>query len=88
MTNGALIVAVPPSIGAAASFAVANVAQMCAARHPATTRTLDPRLLVRLGAEPLWLAGLAASIVGFALETGRGVPEQHRTAPPGCFALP
>jgi drug/metabolite transporter (DMT)-like permease len=68
MTSGALIVAVPVSIGAAASFAVANVAQMRAARRPETTRTLDPHLLVRLGTDPLWLAGLGASIVGFALE--------------------
>jgi len=68
MTSGALVVAVPASIGAAASFAVANVAQMRGARRPETTRSLDPRLLVRLGAEPLWLAGLGASIVGFGLE--------------------
>ncbi len=68
MTSGALILAVPASIGAAASFAVANVAQMRGARRPETNRTLDPRLLVRLGTEPLWLAGLGASIVGFALE--------------------
>jgi hypothetical protein len=33
-----------------------------------TTRSLDLLLLVRLGAEGLWLAGLGASIVGFALE--------------------
>jgi hypothetical protein len=68
MTSGHLIVALPASIGAAACFAVANVAQMRGARRPEATRTLDPRLLVRLVAEPLWLAGLGASIVGFALE--------------------
>src|SRR5271154_1599820 len=68
MTGGSLVVAVPASIGAAACFAVANVAQMRGARRPETTRTLDPRLLLHLGAEPLWLAGLGASIVGFALE--------------------
>ena len=68
MTSGALIVAVPASVGAAASFAVANVAQMRGARRSETTRTLDPRLLVHLGADPLWLAGLGASIIGFALE--------------------
>jgi drug/metabolite transporter (DMT)-like permease len=67
-SGGALVVALPASIGAAAFFAVANVAQMRGARRPDTTRTLDPRLLVRLGAEPLWLAGLGASMVGFALE--------------------
>ncbi len=67
-SGGALVVAVPASIGAAASFAVANVAQMRGARRPETTRTLDPRLLLRVGAEPLWLAGLGVSIVGFALE--------------------
>lgn len=68
MTSGALIVAVPASVGAAASFAVANVAQMRGARRSQTTRTLDPGLLLHLGADPLWLAGLGASIIGFALE--------------------
>ena len=68
MTSGALIVAIPASVGAAASFAVANVAQMRGARRSKTTRTLDPGLLVHLGADPLWLAGLGASIIGFALE--------------------
>jgi drug/metabolite transporter (DMT)-like permease len=68
MTTDALTVAVPASIGAAASFAVANVTQMRAARRQQSTRTIDPRLLVHLATEPLWLAGLGASIVGFALE--------------------
>jgi drug/metabolite transporter (DMT)-like permease len=68
MTGGSLIIAVPTSIGAAASFAVANVVQMRGARRPQTKRTLDLHLLLSLGAEPLWLAGLGASIVGFALE--------------------
>jgi hypothetical protein len=41
---------------------------MRAARSQATKRAFDPGLLVRLASEPLWLAGLGASIVGFALE--------------------
>jgi drug/metabolite transporter (DMT)-like permease len=68
MTSGSLFVAIPASVGAAASFAIANVAQMRGARRPEAVRSLDPRLLFRLGAEPVWLAGLGASIVGFALE--------------------
>jgi hypothetical protein len=64
MTSGAPIVAVPASFGAAASFAVANVAQMRGARRLETTRSLDLHLLVGLETEPLWLAGLGASIVG------------------------
>jgi hypothetical protein len=52
MTSGALIVAVPPSVGAAASFPVANVAQMRTVRLPATTRPLDPSLLVHLWSDP------------------------------------
>jgi hypothetical protein len=69
MTTEALTVAVPASIGVAACFAVGHVAQMRAARRPRSTRTIDPRLLVHLAAEPPWLAGLAVAIVGFALET-------------------
>jgi hypothetical protein len=40
------------------------------ARRAATgdNQNARSRLLVRLGAEPLWLAGLGASIVGFGLE--------------------
>lgn len=68
MRTAVTLVAVPSAVGAAAAFAVANVVQMCATRRVATRRLVDPGMLVRLASEPLWLAGLGASIAGFALE--------------------
>jgi drug/metabolite transporter (DMT)-like permease len=63
-----MFLAVPLAIGAAASFGMANVAQMRAARRTAAGDGLHPRLLVRLARDPLWLLGLATSTVGFGLQ--------------------
>ena len=74
MTGPHTAMAVTLALGAAAAFAVSNVAQMDAVRRqPAGRRTVggsqvDPGLVVRAARDPLWLAGLAASIIGFGLE--------------------
>lgn len=60
--------AVPCAIGAAAAFGVANVAQMRAARRVEAGQGLDPRLLVRLLRDRLWLLGLLTSALGFGLQ--------------------
>jgi hypothetical protein len=59
-----MFLAVPLAIGAAASFGMANVAQMRAARRTAADDGLHPRVLVRLARDPLWLLGLATSTLG------------------------
>lgn len=70
MTGSHTAMAVTLSLGAAAAFAVSNVAQMDAVRRqpPGGRSQVDPGLVVRAARDPLWLAGLVASIVGFGLE--------------------
>jgi drug/metabolite transporter (DMT)-like permease len=55
------------ALGAAFCYAFAATLQHRAARQEATTRTLDPRLLVRMVRRPLWLAGGLADIAGVSL---------------------
>lgn len=71
-------VAVTLALGAAASFGVSNVAQMDAVRRqpagrpgpakPGGAGQIDVGLVVKAARDPLWLAGLAASIAGFGME--------------------
>src|SRR3954447_24397456 len=59
---------VPLALGAAASFAVANVAQMWAARRTEAPEGLSATLLIRLLRDPIWLLGLVASVAGFGMQ--------------------
>jgi drug/metabolite transporter (DMT)-like permease len=68
MSTAGLTVAGPLALAAAASFAVANVAQMRASRRTDAAEGIDPRLLLRLLHDRLWLAGLAASVMGYGLQ--------------------
>ena len=68
MTGDHALIAIPLTLGAAASFAVSNVAQMSGVRRRQSEKPLDAGLLFRLVSEPLWIAGLAASIIGFVFE--------------------
>jgi drug/metabolite transporter (DMT)-like permease len=61
-------VAVPLALAAAASFAVSNVAQMSAVRHQPTDKPLGAGVVLRMLRNPLWLAGLLSSILGFVFE--------------------
>jgi drug/metabolite transporter (DMT)-like permease len=60
--------AVPLALGAAASFAVANVVQMRAARRVTAPAGVNPRLLLHLFSDREWLIGLAASVMGYLLQ--------------------
>jgi drug/metabolite transporter (DMT)-like permease len=66
--TGAEAWAVPAAIGAAAAFGAGNVAEMRAARRARAGDDLHPRLLVELVRDRLWLVGIAASVVGYALQ--------------------
>jgi len=68
MHGGKSLIAVPLALGAAAAFACANVAQRQAVRRYESDQALDAGILLRAVRQPLWLAGLAASIIGFGLE--------------------
>lgn len=60
--------AVVASLGCAACFAAASVAQQRAARTVAQSRNLSFRLLTDLLHRPRWLAGVAASAAGLGLQ--------------------
>jgi drug/metabolite transporter (DMT)-like permease len=60
--------AVPIAVGAAGAFAVANVAQMRAARQAKGSSGLSVRLLLQLVRDPVWLFGFGGSVVGFGLQ--------------------
>src|ERR1700722_9528600 len=62
------LVAVPLALGAAGCFAGANVLQTISVRRRAPREGVELALVFRLAGQPLWLAGLAASIGGFGLE--------------------
>lgn len=68
MHGGKSLIAVPLALGAAAAFAFANVAQRQAVRRYQSAQALDAGILLRAVRQPLWLAGLAASMFGFGLE--------------------
>ena len=55
------------AISAAGAFAVASVVQHRAVRSATPRRALDPRLLLRMLTDRLWLTGSAADVVGIGL---------------------
>ncbi|HWH13661.1 MAG TPA: hypothetical protein VNT51_02875 [Miltoncostaeaceae bacterium] len=61
-------VATTAAVGAALAFGVAAALQGAATRRVAVARGLDPRLLGRLLRQPLFLAALALTAAGFALQ--------------------
>jgi drug/metabolite transporter (DMT)-like permease len=63
-----LFIAVPAAVAGAASFGLASVLQHRATKRVATSRTLDPRLLLRLARRPVWLLSIGTVLVGLALQ--------------------
>ncbi|MFC5995788.1 DMT family transporter [Pseudonocardia hispaniensis] len=63
-----LFVAVPAALLGAAGFGLASAAQQRATKEVPVTPTLSPRLLVELLDRPMWLLGLAATVVALALQ--------------------
>jgi hypothetical protein len=61
-------VAVVAAVASATAFGIASAAQHSAARRVETTAALDPHLLVTLAKRPVWLVGMAADILGVALQ--------------------
>ncbi|HEX7662573.1 MAG TPA: DMT family transporter [Pseudonocardiaceae bacterium] len=66
--SAVLVVAVPAALVGAASMGLASAAQAQATKEVPTTRTLNPRLLVRLAHRPLWLVGIVATLGGLGLQ--------------------
>jgi drug/metabolite transporter (DMT)-like permease len=68
MSYQSTAVAIPLAVGAAASFAVANVAQMRASRRAEAPEGVSAKLLIRLIRDKEWLLGLATSILGYGCQ--------------------
>ncbi|OLT19483.1 hypothetical protein BJF78_10530 [Pseudonocardia sp. CNS-139] len=64
----ALGIAVPAAVLGAAGFGLASAAQQRATHEVELAPTLSPRLLVDLTKRPMWLLGLAATIVALLLQ--------------------
>jgi drug/metabolite transporter (DMT)-like permease len=67
-STASVAVAVPCALGAAVTFAIANVEQMRAARRAEAPSEVSAKLLVRLIHDRGWLIGLATSVGGFGLQ--------------------
>ncbi|MGC9665298.1 DMT family transporter [Planosporangium sp. 12N6] len=61
-------IAVVAALGAAAAFAVGSTLQQRAAKQQERARPLDPRLLMRLLRQPLWLVAWIPEAVGTGLQ--------------------
>jgi drug/metabolite transporter (DMT)-like permease len=68
MTGGDQLLAVALALAGSACYAVATVTQHGVAQRLPSGRAFEPAVLLRLARQPLWLAGLAAVIAGFALQ--------------------
>ena len=68
VTGSGQWLAVLLALASSACYAVAVATQQGAAAHLPAGRAFDPVVLVKLGRRPVWLAGLAAVIAGFALQ--------------------
>ncbi|MFC7546529.1 DMT family transporter [Plantactinospora sp. GCM10030261] len=55
-------------VGSAACFALSSALEQHAAKGERETRTLDPRLLLRLFRRPLWLFGWVPDMIGTGLQ--------------------
>ena len=62
------VIAVPAPLGAALSYAASSVMQQRAAQDQPADEALKPGLLLRLGRQPLWLAGLATDGLAYMLQ--------------------
>lgn len=62
------ILAILLGIGSAAGFAIGSVLEQHAAKRERPTRTMDPRLLLRLLTRPMWLLGWVPDAIGTGLQ--------------------
>jgi drug/metabolite transporter (DMT)-like permease len=60
--------AVVAALGAAAVFSVSSVAEQRGTKRVKRREKLTPKILLDLVREPLWITGIAATVVGFALQ--------------------
>jgi len=68
VTGETQLLAAALALAGSGCYAVAAVTQHGVARHLPSERAFDLAVLVRLARRPVWLAGMAAVITGFALQ--------------------
>ncbi|UKD56284.1 MULTISPECIES: DMT family transporter [Amycolatopsis] len=68
VTGMSLVVAVPAAVAGAACMGLASAAQARATKEVETGKPLDLTLFKRLVGRPLWLIGIAATILGLVLQ--------------------
>ena len=61
-------VAITAAIGAALVFGIASVADQRSTKRVKRRRALSPRIFVDLARQPLWLASIGGTVLGFALQ--------------------
>jgi hypothetical protein len=68
VTGEVQLLAAALALAGSGCYAVATVTQHGVARHLPSERAFDLAVLIRLARRPVWLAGMAAVIAGFALQ--------------------
>lgn len=63
-----LLVAIPAAVVGAASFGLASAIQQRATKQVTTRGALDPRLVVELARQRLWMLGIVMVVVGLSLQ--------------------
>jgi Magnesium transporter NIPA len=67
-TSTVFFIAVPAAVAGAASFGLASAVQQRATKQVPTAGTLNPRLLLELIRQPVWVLGIVTVIVGLGLQ--------------------
>jgi len=68
VTSQVQLLAAGLALAGSGCYAIATVTQHGVARHLPSERAFDLAVLVKLARRPIWLAGMAAVIAGFALQ--------------------
>jgi drug/metabolite transporter (DMT)-like permease len=63
-----LVIAVAAAIAAAVVFGIASVADQRSTKRVKRRRALSPRIFVDLARQPLWVASLGGTVLGFVLQ--------------------
>jgi drug/metabolite transporter (DMT)-like permease len=63
-----LVIAVAAAIAAAVVFGIASVADQRSTKRVKRRRALSPRIFVDLARQPLWIASLGGTVLGFVLQ--------------------
>jgi len=63
-----VVIAIVTALAAALTFGMTSVAEQRSTKRVKTRRALSPRILLDLARQPLWVAAIAGTVIGFALQ--------------------